>query len=99
MKKKFLFFCYYWNIGLLIFYLVFILSILFKQDSIKVFFTNDTLLIIRQFLNIPILILWIFNISFWSKNDKNVKRFFLIFFLNAIYNPFYFKRISHQIND
>jgi len=74
-----------------------VVTILAALFRFKVFldyvFFDETFIQIRMVLTIPILILWIYNLIVWSKKDKSIGRFLLLFFLNGLYNPFYFRRI------
>lgn len=94
MKRNLLMACYFINILMVALVVVTILAALFR---FKVFldyvFFDETFIQIRMVLTIPILILWIYNLIVWSKKDKSIGRFLLLFFLNGLYNPFYFRRI------
>lgn len=94
MKKKLLLFCYYINIFILLGFIIIVLAMLFKMNYILNFSTNDTFILVRTILTIPVIILWVNNLIIWAKKDKNVGRFFLLFFLNGLYNPLYFNRIE-----
>lgn len=93
MKKNLLIFCYIINILMVVGLLILIFSILFKIDSILNYSSSDSFTNIRTILTIPVFVLWINNLIVWSKKDRNVGRFFLLFFLNGLYNPLYFNRI------
>jgi hypothetical protein len=51
---------------------------------------NESISAIRQLLNIPVFIVWIYTLILWQRNDKNVLQFILLFFLIGIYSSFYF---------
>jgi hypothetical protein len=73
---------------------VLVLAILFKQKQILEIYSSDELFNqIRMVLVIPVIVLWVNNLMVWSKKDKHVGRFFLLFFLNGLYSPFYFRKI------
>lgn len=36
---------------------------------------------------------WIWNIVIWSKRDKEIRRFFALFFLPGLYTLFYYRRV------
>lgn len=93
MKKTILTICYYINAALLILVLLLLIAVLFNFNGILDYVLSESFLNMRMLVNIPIIILWIFNMVFWSKHDKNIGRFFLLFFLNAFYNPFYYRRV------
>lgn len=91
--KKLLMLCYITNILMVMGLAILILSILFKIDFILNYVSTDSFTQIRMILTIPVFVLWVNNLILWSKKDKSVGRFFLLFFLNGLYNPFYFRRI------
>ena len=55
--------------------------------------SDESFMNTRMLLTLPILFLWIYCMILWSKKDKVVARFFLLFFLNGFYTPFYFNRV------
>jgi len=94
VKKGLLLFCYYVNLLMIIFFLLIIVAALFKMESfLNYVFFNKTFLSFRFILTIPILVLWINNLIIWSKFDKHIGRFLLLFFLIGVYSPFYFRKI------
>jgi len=94
MKKKLLMVCYIINILMVSLIVVVILAALLRLKNLLDFvFFDETFLLIRMILTVPILVLWINNLIIWSKKDKSIMRFFLLFFLNGIYSPFYFRKI------
>jgi len=94
MKRNFFSVCYYINIlMLLVFCIVFISPIFFRSAHLIKFFNSEMIVNIRMLLTVPVIILWIKNLQIWSKKDKNINRFFLLFLLSGFYSPFYFKRI------
>jgi len=93
-KLKLLFICYWINILTILLYVIIVIAALLRQQAfLDYVFFNTTFLNIRMFLTIPIIILWVYDMVIWSKHDKHVGRFFLIFFLLGFYSPFYFRRI------
>ena len=92
--QKLIYLCYWINILALLLYIFIIIAALFQMDSfINYVFYDPTFLNIRLIIGVPILVLWVFDMIKWSKHDKHVGRFFLIFFLIGIYAPFYFRKI------
>lgn len=92
--KKVIYVCYIINLMMVMLLVFVFIAMLLKMDTVLHFvFLNNTFMNIRMALTIPILILWIYNFIVWSKKDKNVGVFFLLFFFSAIYNPFYYNRI------
>jgi len=97
MKTKrlrlFLNVCYYINILMLVhFVLIIIAAFLSYQAFLEYSFFNQRFISIRTLLSIPVLILWFSSLILWSKNDKRIGQFLLLFFLIGIYSPFYFRR-------
>jgi len=93
MNKKLLMICFYANVFMFAVLILIVPAAIFKFTAYLDFvFQNPTFLTIRMILTIPILILWITNLRIWSREDKGIKTFLLLFFLNALYNPFYFRR-------
>ena len=83
---------YYWNIIMLITYLLMIFMS-FNSNYFKIlFFQNITVLTIRTVCVIPVLIFTVYCMILWSKKDKHVLNFFLLFFLMGIYTPFYYRK-------
>jgi hypothetical protein len=94
MKKNILMACYFINTLMVTLVVVTILAVLFRfKGFVDYVFLDETFLLIRLVLTIPILVLWIDNLFILSKNDKSIMRFLLLFFLNELYNPLYFKKI------
>ena len=94
INKSILKFCYILNIVMVVFLLSVIIGILFKAGQYLDFvFSNEIVSTIRMIFTIPIIILWINNMIIWSRRDKHIGRFFLLFFLNGIYNVFYFRKV------
>lgn len=94
MKKNLLMACYIINTSMVILVVVTILAALFRlKGFLDYVFFDETFFLVRMVLTLPILILWINNMIVWSRNDKNIMRFLLLFFLNGLYNPLYFKKI------
>lgn len=90
MQRNFLLFCFISNVLMLAIILTLIISIIIGLDSVVTYINSGEFVYIRMFLGLFVLILWLFNLFIWSNNDRNLKRFFLLFFLIGIYSPFYF---------
>ena len=94
IKRKVLLFCYYINLFMIIlFFIIIIAAFLRMQSFLDYIFFNETFINIRMLLTVPIFVLWVNNIIIWSRHDKHVGRFFLLFFLIGVYSPFYFSKI------
>lgn len=92
IKKGILVICCCLNIVLVLVYIYFFIIPFFTGNPFK--YTSDNMILnIRMILIYPAVILWINNLIIWSRNDKNIKQFFLIIFLNIIYNSIYFMKI------
>ena len=92
MVKKFFILCYLINVALLCLVVLVIIAAIFNVNVVLDYVLGDQFLSYRMIINIPIILLWIYNLVIWSRKDKHVLRFFLLFFLNAFYNPFYFRK-------
>ncbi len=93
MKRKVLLVCYYLNLLMIIFFVLIVVAGLLKQeDIINFFFLNSTANVIRMLFSIPVFYLWFNCLVIWSKYDKRIGQFFLLFFLIGTYSPFYFKK-------
>lgn len=89
-----LLFCYYVNLLMIILVVLVIVAALFRfQAYIDFFFGNEIFINVRMLLAIPVFILWINNLIVWSKKDKNLGRFIILFFFIGLYSPFYFQKI------
>lgn len=94
IKRKVLLFCFYINLLMIIlFFIIIIAALLRMQSFLDYVFFDETFINIRMILTIPIFVLWVNNLIIWSKHDKHIGRFFLLFFLIGIYSPFYFRKI------
>ena len=94
IKKRLLLFCYYINLLMILLFFLIIIAALLKMPSfLDYVFFNKTFLSIRFVLAIPIFVLWVNNMIIWSKFDKHMGRFFLLFLLIGIYSPFYFRKV------
>jgi hypothetical protein len=94
MKRFIILTCYYINIIMVALILFVVIAALFQMKSVLDYiFFNKLFLQIRLILTVPVLVLWINNLMIWSKRDKSISRFLLLFFFNGIYNPFYYRLI------
>lgn len=92
MKRILLEICFVVNVIFCLVLIPLLITVLIGNDSIYSFLTSEKGVSLRMYINIPILILWIYNIIVWSKKDKNIVQFILILLLNALYNPFYYRK-------
>ena len=93
MKKNILQLCYYINIFMLVVIGIVVIAVILRQKNILDFiFFDKFFLVFRMLMTIPVLILWIYNIKIWSRRDKQIRRFLLLFFFNGLYNPFYYRK-------
>lgn len=94
MKKVVLSLFYYINILVILMYILVVLAALFKFGGfVECFFVDYSAQVIRLILAIPLFVFWIWSLIIWNKYDKSIKQFFLLFFLMALYTPFYYRRI------
>ncbi len=72
-------------------------AILLMGDEVKSeFLSNPTLLVFRGISLVFLVILWIKCLIVWSKKDKGIGRFLLLFFLHGLYTLFYYPRAIKQ---
>jgi len=94
MKRKLLMTCYLINLIMIpvsIFYPL--ITFYLRKIAVFSYISDEFFMNIRIILTLPIFVLWIYSMIIWSKKDKVIHRFFLLFFLNGLYTPFYFSRI------
>ncbi len=91
MKRIILEVCFVVNLLFCLALVYVLVATLFGSD-LYTFLQSEQGVNLRMFINIPIIILWIFNVIMWSKHDKNILQLVLILLLNALYNPFYFRK-------
>lgn len=82
--------CYYINIIMLFVYLNEIILKMLGRPHIREFCYSEIYVNIKFICLLPVILLTILLIVTWAKKDKSVGRFFLLFFLNGLYNPFYY---------
>lgn len=87
--KKLSGFLFFINILLLVF--AFYQAIVKMDDKL-----TENILFIRILLAVPTLVLWIYCMKIWSKHDKKVTRFFLIFFFPGVYQLFYYVQSENK---
>gem|GEM_PF-6221490 len=90
MKNTLIYTLYYYTLIFSILSILLIFPIPFFH--ISEYFYGEDFYSTRTILVIPCILFWIYNLYLWSKFDKNVIRFFLLFFFNALYSLYYFKR-------
>ncbi len=90
MKKVFLKLGFYANIILYLSYFVLVFAVLFHLESVESFIHSSIFNSIRTIISLIVLVFWIYNLVLWSKHDKKIGNFFLLFFLIGIYTPFYY---------
>ncbi len=90
MKKVFLKVGFYANIILYLSYFVLVFAVLFHIQSVESFIYSPIFNSIKTIISLIVLIFWIYNLILWSKYDKKIGNFLLLFFLIGIYTPFYY---------
>ncbi len=90
MKKVFLKVGFYANIILYLSYFVLVFAVLFHSQSIESFIYSPVFKSIKTIISLIVLVFWIYNLILWSKYDKKIGNFLLLFFLIGIYTPFYY---------
>ena len=91
MKRLLLEFCFWVNIFVYLILIVLFIEMVANTQIISHFLNNGQISDYRMLLNIPILVLWIYNIIIWAKKDKKTLRLILIIFLNGFYNTIYYR--------
>lgn len=71
-------------------YILAVIAALFGINNILNYFRSDSFLILRTWIAVPVIILWVYTLIAWSKHDKNISRFFMLFFCIGLYTPFYY---------
>ncbi len=96
--SHFLKFCFYINLLLIIQVIsTFFASLLSINEYLTFSFYNQSFNIVRSIASAFTFILWIFLLVIWSKRDRQIGRFFLLFFLIGTYTLFYY-RIAKKKN-
>ncbi len=90
MKKIFLNICFTANILLYASFFVLFIAVIFDFISIKSYILSENFSNIKTVLSLLVLTFWIYNLVIWSKHDKKIGRFLMLFFLIGIYTPFYY---------
>ena len=93
MKKLFFRICYYVNVLMLFVTFVIITVGFFNLEWISTIINGDTFIYLRFLLSIPMVILWVWCLLIWSKHDKKISRFLLLFFLMGFYPIFYYHKV------
>lgn len=91
MKRTLFDICYVATIITIITFLVSFVFTDFKFSSYLFF--NSEAIVFRGIAFLFLFILWIKCIFVWAKNDKDILRFLLLFFLQAFYMIYYYPRI------
>jgi len=89
----------FWANNVSLFY-IFILPIIFicffgwnTHEIFSFFFLSVFSKITSNILGLLSLSFWLYCVNFWNKYDKRLMNLILLFFLNALYTPFYFLKI------
>lgn len=102
MKSKILFICFIANIIFIPYclfpFLTLPIDVDFYKRVIEVMAKGFLGLGITYFLGILSLILWVNNLIFWNKNDKDLKTLLGLFFLTIFYSPFYYYSKIRKLN-
>lgn len=97
MKKMSFGICYISTVisivNLIVFFIFYITSDTAYLDLFDQILLNPKLFIIRFILTLLFFVLWIKCIIVWSKKDKNIIRFFLLFFLHGFYILYYYPKV------
>ncbi len=69
------------------------LFIFVDSEEINRLLLSDLFIAIRAVLLLFLFILWIKSFIVWSKKDKKLVNFFLLFFLHGFYLLYYYRKI------
>jgi len=89
--KGFFFICFVANLLLILIYVALIFAVVIRsKELIDYIFYDSGFAIMRMIIAYPTIILWVYTLKIWSKYDKHVGRFMLLFFFIGLYSPFYY---------
>jgi len=74
-------------------YLLVLLAAIFEANNLLRYFASDSFSNIRVMIALPVMILWVYTLIAWSRFDKNIGRFLMLFFLIGLYSPFYYLKM------
>ena len=74
-------------------YFYIILAAICNSNDILRYFASDSFSNFRIIISLPVFVLWVFTLIAWSKFDKNIGRFLLLFFFIGLYSPFYYLKM------
>lgn len=99
MKKNMIYLCYYINVMTIGLYAIVILVSIITMSNKPIDFINTELMLnIRLIVNIPIIVLLVYNIQMWSKYDRKLSRLLLLIFFIGLYNPIYFNKLKKMLS-
>jgi hypothetical protein len=79
----------------LVLYAVFMILPFFWKEAFD-FYNTQLMKNVRMFLAVPVFIVWIYDLIIWNKRDKNIVQLLLLFVLNIIYIPFYYRKAQKK---
>lgn len=92
---KFIYFCFYGNYVHIIVAVLQVFVVIGMAPDFQS--ASGTLLLVMALIRIPLLlctlIIWIYCLRFWYKNDRYSKSGIWLLFLNCLYIPYYFRRV------
>jgi len=93
MKKIILKMFFLVNVLMFAMYLLVLLAAIFEANNLLRYFASDSFSNIRVMIALPVMILWVYTLIAWSRFDKNIGRFLMLFFLIGLYSPFYYLKM------
>lgn len=93
LKKFFFDICYMSTVVTIILALI---SLYFNSELMKQLFFSPIFILIRVVFMLLLFVLWIKCIMVWSRRDKKISIFFLLFFLHGFYILYYYRKIINN---
>ncbi len=86
--------CYYINVFMLIVVLFTTVATVINPTFFMEITGSELYISLRHLFSIPMVVLWVWCLVLWSKYDKKISRFFLLFFLMGFYPVLYYHRVK-----
>lgn len=96
MKIKFLNICYAANIALVLIVILLPISYLTQGDVVLGLLNTSLGLTLRGVLLLFAVIMWVYCITIWAKEDRKLLHLFLLLFLSSFYIIYYYYKIINR---